>query len=87
MELCDLYLQEHDYAKASFCMEELIMSNPHNHLYHQRYAEVRLCYGLLYVGLYFTFMNFQSMAFGGKTKQNKPQKPNLSAKCDIADML
>ncbi len=43
MELCDLYLQEHDYNKASFCMEELILSNPHNHLFHQRYAEVRQC--------------------------------------------
>ena len=41
MELCDLYLQLQDYEKASFCMEELIMSNPHNHLFHQRYAEVR----------------------------------------------
>lgn len=42
MELCDLYLQLQDYEKAAFCMEELIMSNPHNHLFHQRYAEVSL---------------------------------------------
>ena len=41
MELCDLYIREQDYSKACFCMEELIMSNPHNHLFHQRYAEVR----------------------------------------------
>ena len=40
MELCDLYLHLQDYEKAAFCMEELIMSNPHNHLFHQRYAEV-----------------------------------------------
>ena len=40
LELCDLYLYEHDYAKAAFCMEELILANPHNHLFHQRYAEV-----------------------------------------------
>ena len=39
-ELCDLYLSLHDYANASFCLEELIMSNPHNHLYHQKYADV-----------------------------------------------
>ncbi|WAR16197.1 EMC2-like protein [Mya arenaria] len=38
-ELCDLYLQIQDYSKAAFCMEELIMSNPHNHLYHQKFAE------------------------------------------------
>ena len=39
-ELCDLYLSLHDYANAAFCIEELIMSNPHNHLYHQKYADV-----------------------------------------------
>ena len=41
LELCDLYLMELDYVKAAYCMEELLMSNPHNHLYHQKYAEVR----------------------------------------------
>ena len=40
-ELCDLYISEMDYSKAAFCMEELILSNPHNHLYMQKYAEVR----------------------------------------------
>ena len=43
MELCDLYLSQQDYTKAAFCVEELLMSNPHNHLYHQKYAEVRPC--------------------------------------------
>ncbi|NWR92150.1 EMC2 protein, partial [Furnarius figulus] len=28
------------YAKAAFCLEELMMTNPHNHLYCQQYAEV-----------------------------------------------
>lgn len=28
------------YEKAAFCLEELVLSNPHHHLYHQRYAEV-----------------------------------------------
>ena len=37
MELCDLYLSQLDYSKACYCMEELIMSNPHN----QKFAEVR----------------------------------------------
>lgn len=41
-ELCDLYLAEGDYAKAAFCMEELILHHPHNHLLHQRYADI--CY-------------------------------------------
>ncbi|XP_022101462.1 ER membrane protein complex subunit 2-like isoform X2 [Acanthaster planci] len=39
LELSELYIQEQNYSKAAFCLEELIMSNPHNHLYHQRYAE------------------------------------------------
>ena len=41
MELCDLYLSQLDYSKACYCMEELIMSNPHNHLFYQEFAEVR----------------------------------------------
>lgn len=40
-ELCDLYLGEQEYAKAAFCMEELILHNPHNHLFHQRLAEIK----------------------------------------------
>lgn len=40
-ELCDLYLQEQEYSKAAFCMEELILHNPHSHLIHQRYAEIK----------------------------------------------
>ena len=40
-ELCDLYLQEQAYSKAAFCMEELILHNPHSHLIYQRYAEIK----------------------------------------------
>ena len=40
-ELCDLYLSEQEYAKAAFCMEELILQNPHNHLFHLRFAEIK----------------------------------------------
>jgi tetratricopeptide (TPR) repeat protein len=45
MELCDLYLQEMDYAKAAFCMEELLLANPYSHLVHQKYAEIRYTQG------------------------------------------
>ncbi|XP_055998569.1 ER membrane protein complex subunit 2-like isoform X2 [Ostrea edulis] len=45
MELCDLYLAVQDYTKAAFCIEELIMSNPHNHLYHQKLAEIKYTMG------------------------------------------
>lgn len=44
-ELCDLYLQEQEYAKAAFCMEELILHNPHSHLIFQRYAEIKYSQG------------------------------------------
>ncbi|PVD32057.1 hypothetical protein C0Q70_07484 [Pomacea canaliculata] len=44
-ELCDLYLSVYDYSNASFCMEELIMSNPHNHLFHQKYADIKYTVG------------------------------------------
>jgi len=40
LELCDMYLQEHEYDKAAFCMEELLLCKPYNHLVHQKYAEV-----------------------------------------------
>lgn len=41
LELCNLYLIEGEHGKAAFCMEELLLHNPHNHLYHQRLAEIR----------------------------------------------
>lgn len=44
-ELSDLYLQEQEYGRAAFCIEELILHNPHNHLLHQRYAEIRYTQG------------------------------------------
>jgi len=45
MELCDLYIQEQEYAKAAFCCEEVLLQNPHNHLYHQRQADIRYTWG------------------------------------------
>lgn len=30
----------YSYDKAAYCLEELVLANPHHHLYHQRYAEV-----------------------------------------------
>uniref|UniRef100_A0A4W3IM16 ER membrane protein complex subunit 2 n=1 Tax=Callorhinchus milii TaxID=7868 RepID=A0A4W3IM16_CALMI len=44
-ELAELYINEHDYGKAAFCLEELMMTNPHNHLYCQNYAEVKYTQG------------------------------------------
>lgn len=45
LELVELYCHELDYHKASFCMEEALIHHPHNHLYHQRYAEIKYALG------------------------------------------
>lgn len=44
-ELCSLYLAEGEYAKAAFCMEEVMLHNPHSHLIHQRLADIRYTMG------------------------------------------
>lgn len=36
---------EHEYTKAAFCAEELLLINPHNHLNHERYASIRYSQG------------------------------------------
>ena len=41
MELCDLYISQQKWNKTSFCNEELMLHNPFNHLYMQRYAEIK----------------------------------------------
>nr|ACO15248.1 Tetratricopeptide repeat protein 35 [Caligus clemensi] len=45
MELCDLYIQDQDYVKAAFCCEELFLHNPHNHVFYQRFAEIKYTQG------------------------------------------
>ncbi|XP_058450474.1 ER membrane protein complex subunit 2-like [Malaya genurostris] len=44
-ELCSIYLSEGEYAKAAFCMEEVLLHNPHSHLIHQRLADIRYTMG------------------------------------------
>ncbi|XP_077290038.1 ER membrane protein complex subunit 2-like [Arctopsyche grandis] len=44
-ELCDLYLSQADYSKAVFCAEELLLHQPHSHLFHQRVADIRYTMG------------------------------------------
>ncbi|XP_044259193.1 ER membrane protein complex subunit 2-like [Tribolium madens] len=44
-ELSELYITEQDFQKAAFCVEELILHNPHNHLLHQRYADIKYTQG------------------------------------------
>lgn len=45
MELCEIYILEQEYTKAAFCCEELMLQNPHNHLYYQKYAEIKYTQG------------------------------------------
>merc|ERR1711915_832745 len=45
LELSELYSLEQEYSKAAFCMEELLLHHPHNHLYHQRHADIRYTWG------------------------------------------
>lgn len=40
-EMASLTLKDSRFESAKFCFEELILTNPYNHLFHQRYAEVR----------------------------------------------
>ncbi|CAG8494923.1 3743_t:CDS:2 [Diversispora eburnea] len=40
LELSSLYLNYHLYQQAGFCLEELILLQPQNHLYHLKYAEI-----------------------------------------------
>ncbi|KAF9582282.1 ER membrane complex subunit 2, partial [Lunasporangiospora selenospora] len=40
LQLADLYLDELMYPQASFCMEEAIMLQPQNHIFHLKYAEI-----------------------------------------------
>ncbi|XP_050677841.1 ER membrane protein complex subunit 2-A-like isoform X2 [Leptidea sinapis] len=44
-ELSELYLQVQEYSRAAFCIEELILHQPHNHLFHQRLADIRYTMG------------------------------------------
>merc|ERR1711973_713279 len=45
MELSDLYINQQEWNKAAFCVEELILHSPFNHLYLQRYAEIKYTQG------------------------------------------
>jgi len=45
LELATLYLNDLDYPKASYCVEELILSHPRDHLFHQLYAEIKYSQG------------------------------------------
>jgi ER membrane protein complex subunit 2 len=40
LELSDLYLSVFDFNNAIFCVEELILLNPFNYLYHLKLADI-----------------------------------------------
>ncbi|PVU94723.1 hypothetical protein BB561_002310 [Smittium simulii] len=45
IKLCELYLNEHMYAQAAFCVEELIILAPSNNYYYLKYAEIQYTLG------------------------------------------
>lgn len=40
VELSNLYLKENQFQQAAYCMEEIVLLNPLNHIFHLKYAEV-----------------------------------------------
>jgi len=56
-ELVGLYLGECDYAKASYCVEELILAHPRDHLFFQLFGEVHKNRKTLIHTLMFHFSN------------------------------
>jgi tetratricopeptide (TPR) repeat protein len=40
LELCDMYLSKQNFAKAQYCMEELITGNPTNYQHNIKLAEI-----------------------------------------------
>ena len=39
-ELADIYLSLSEYKSALFCIEEMILSNPTNYIFHLKYADI-----------------------------------------------
>ncbi|PVU91518.1 hypothetical protein BB559_004113 [Furculomyces boomerangus] len=51
IKLSQLYLDEHLYPQAAYCIEELILMNPVNHFYHLKYAEIQYTLGNIEMAL------------------------------------
>ncbi|KAJ2003331.1 tetratricopeptide repeat domain-containing protein [Coemansia thaxteri] len=51
LELSHLYLLQHLYQQAAFCLEEVILQQPANHYFHLLYAEIQYTMGHLDVAL------------------------------------
>ncbi|KAJ2744962.1 tetratricopeptide repeat domain-containing protein [Coemansia sp. BCRC 34301] len=51
LELAHLYLVQHLYPQAAFCLEEVILQQPANHYFHLQYAEIQYTMGHLDMAL------------------------------------
>ncbi|KAI7832035.1 hypothetical protein BX661DRAFT_179692 [Kickxella alabastrina] len=51
LELSSLYLSQHLYPQAGFCLEEVILQQPANHYFHLCYAEINYTMGKLDIAL------------------------------------
>jgi len=45
LQLADLYLLDNQCQQAAYCIEEVILIDPSNHLYYLRYADIQCCLG------------------------------------------
>ena len=60
LELCDIYLNRQNYAKAQYCYEEILSVNPLNYQYNIKLAEI------LYSQAVATQMNMNSLELARK---------------------
>ncbi|XP_003745764.1 ER membrane protein complex subunit 2 isoform X2 [Galendromus occidentalis] len=81
LELSNLYIEENDFPKAAFCMEELLLTSPHNHLYHQRYAELQYLIGTV------DSVELARAYFAQALKFNPQNKEALFGFCSAAQWL
>ncbi|KAJ2841723.1 tetratricopeptide repeat domain-containing protein, partial [Coemansia erecta] len=51
LELTHMYLDQHLYPQAAFCVEEVILQQPANHYFHLCYAEISYTMGNLDIAL------------------------------------
>ncbi|KAJ1767921.1 tetratricopeptide repeat domain-containing protein [Coemansia sp. RSA 1813] len=51
LELMHLYMDQHLYSQAAFCVEEVILQQPANHYFHLCYAEISYTMGNLDIAL------------------------------------
>lgn len=68
LELSTLYLNDFDYSKAAYCVEELILAHPRDHLYHQLYAEVNFGIAICVRTMFPIILSLSDQVFAGRSR-------------------